>query len=108
MKNRHPLTGKKLKRGDEYRIHVDADGNEHAVPDTDEWRTKSYHVGVFGVWHDGIDEMATGIRIWVVEDSGQKRPVCVRPRGRDWCLAEGGLEYTPLWSRRRDWVLKPA
>jgi hypothetical protein len=105
----NPLSGRRFKVGDEFRLHVDADGNERVVPDTPEWKDKSVQVRVLGVWSDGIDEMATGIRIYVVDEgSNGTRPVCVRPRGRDWALAEGGLEYTPLWSRRRSWELLPA
>lgn len=104
---RNPLTGKRFRIGDEYPLYVDAEGNERIVPD--DWRGKSIRVRVVGVWHDGIDEMVTGRRIWVT-DEGRKgpRPVCLRPPGDDWCLAEGSIEYPPLWSRRRDWELLPA
>jgi hypothetical protein len=104
---RNPLTKKLFRVGEEFPLHIDAEGNERVVPDTPEWRDKSISVRVTGIWHDGIDEMATGVRIYVMEQGNTgSRPVNVRPRGRDWCLAEGSIETTPLWSRRRNWELR--
>lgn len=106
---RNPLTGKLFRVGDEFRIHVDANGIERVVPDTSEWQPRSIPVLVTGVSRHGIDEMATGIRIYVNEEGNAgARPVCVKPRGREWCLAEGAIENAPLWSRLRTWGLLSA
>src|SRR4051794_7245896 len=106
---RNPLTGKLFRIADEFRIHVDAGGAERIVPDTAEWRPRSIPVRITAIWHDGIDEMVTGRRIWVTDEGNSgPRPVCLPPPSQEWCLAEGSIEYAPLWSRRRDWELLPA
>jgi hypothetical protein len=112
---RNPLTGKQFRRDDEYLLHVKTDGTECVVPDTEEWRDKSIRVRIVaiyhgGVWHgDFIDEIVTGTRIGILDESfAQPRLKNLRPRGREWCLAENSLEDHPLWSRMRTWELVPA
>jgi hypothetical protein len=112
---RNPLTGKRFRVGDEYLLHVKADGTECIVPDTEEWRGKSIRVRVVtiyrddGFWHeDGVDEIVTGARIGILDESfARPRPKNLRPRGREWCLAENSPEDAPMWSRIRTWELVP-
>jgi hypothetical protein len=112
---RNPLTQRKFRRGEEYLLHVKADGTECIVPDTEEWRGKSVRVRIVAIYHagywseDGIDEIVTGTRIGIL-DEGLARPRMknLRPPGREWALSESSPEDPPIWLRRRDWELVPA